>query len=78
MKITLCYLFGHTGDFHDGRYHVCDRCGAHAYYSGLEGYEKLAPYEPHAMVFVLYWRLRDWLASVLPSRKGCDNDELPF
>lgn len=78
MKQMLCYLFGHTGDGHDGRYHVCDRCGAHAYYSGLDGYEYLPAYYPHAMIYGLYWRLHDWITTHTPMRKEQHDDELPF
>ena len=29
----LCWAFGHTGNNPESGYHVCDRCGAHGYWS---------------------------------------------
>lgn len=78
----LCYFFGHAGDFTDSGYHVCSRCGLHAYWSSRQ----VNPDVPHdydnaGKVFVwfvvpirgAYQRLR----SLFPKQKAAD-DELPF
>lgn len=36
-----CMLFGHTGNETESGYHVCSRCGLHAYHGG-EDYDHAA------------------------------------
>jgi len=75
-----CVLFGHTGDGNDSGYHVCARCGLHAYWHTPEGNpEATVNYDHCAVLLRPWWRFSDWAGRVWQARPWRRDDvDLPF
>lgn len=82
----VCYFFGHTGEFYDGRYHVCSRCGLHEYYhsSSFGRLEDGPDYDRSAILYrhigwpikAQWYRIAAWYTR--HTRRPDNGDELPF
>jgi len=76
LRWLLCWAFGHAGNSTESGYHVCDRCGLHAYWSYREtsGEDIWPEYDNAGRLVNWYWRRR---AAQARRRWERDND-IPF
>ena len=78
----LCYFFGHTGDLTESGYHVCSRCGLHAYWSSRDVDPTVThDYDNAGKVYTWFIvpvrNAYQRALALVPTRKA-DDDELPF